>query len=311
MHISYIAPLSKAWNRMIKILFKPFYINKWFVLGFSAFLAGLLDWTDRGSSSYDGDDNGRFNAEEFFNIPETIKGWYANNPDWFALVIAIAVVIFLILVLLTWLSSRGKFMFLDNVVHNRALVKKPWEEFKRIGNSLFLWRLGYGIVLFVLFSTFLTYAFYDIREMYEMYESDRELIIAAIKVAVLFVFLLIVSGYISLFLDDFVVPLMYKTNSMAWIGWSHFMPLFTQNFFYFILYGLFIFFLVAIIVLLIIITGLLTCCIGFAILIIPYIGSVLLLPVSVTIRSVSLEFLEQFGEQYKIFPEDEQKAESD
>ena len=53
----------------------------------------------------------------------------------------------------------------------------------------------------------------------------------------------------------------------------------------------------------IITAGLLTCCIGFIFLIIPYIGSVIMLPVSVTFRSLSLEFLEQFGPDYKIFPD--------
>jgi len=36
------------------------------------------------------------------------------------------------------LRSRGKFMFLDNVVHDRAEVSQPWQDFRRLGNSLFL-----------------------------------------------------------------------------------------------------------------------------------------------------------------------------
>ena len=54
MQINYIAPLSNAWNRMLKSLFKAFDIKKWFVLGFSAFLAGLLDWEGGGSGVDDG-----------------------------------------------------------------------------------------------------------------------------------------------------------------------------------------------------------------------------------------------------------------
>lgn len=57
-----------------------------------------------------------------------------------------------------------------------------------------------------------------------------------------------------------------------------------------------------IVVISVIVLGLATCCIGFLFLIIPYIGSVIMLPVSVTFRAFSVEFLEQFGGEYKIFP---------
>lgn len=45
----YIAPTSRAFGRMTTILFRPFDLGKWFVLGFSAWLATLLD--GGGSSS--------------------------------------------------------------------------------------------------------------------------------------------------------------------------------------------------------------------------------------------------------------------
>jgi hypothetical protein len=56
------------------------------------------------------------------------------------------------------------------------------------------------------------------------------------------------------------------------------------------------------IVLGIIVAGFLTCCIGFLILAIPYVGSVVLLPVSYLFRALSVEFLEQFGPEYVLFP---------
>jgi hypothetical protein len=48
-----------------------------------------------------------------------------------------------------------------------------------------------------------------------------------------------------------------------------------------------------------------TCCIGFLLLIIPYIGSVVLLPVFYTFRAFSIEFLEQYGEEFVLFPKPE------
>ncbi|MCK7479509.1 MAG: hypothetical protein M0C28_20810 [Candidatus Moduliflexus flocculans] len=40
MTIQFLEPLHRAWNRMKIALFKPFDLHKWFVVGFTAFLAG-------------------------------------------------------------------------------------------------------------------------------------------------------------------------------------------------------------------------------------------------------------------------------
>ena len=113
---------------------------------------------------------------------------------------------------------------------------------------------------------------------------------------------MIITGYISLFLNDFVVPIMYKYELNASRAWGKFLNLFGTHFWYFILYGLFIFVLVIFVVFLVISFVLMTCCLGGVLLIIPYIGSVLFLPVSVTFRALSIEFLEQFGPEFEIFP---------
>ncbi len=302
MQINYITPLSIAWNRMIKSLFKPFHINKWFALGFTAFLSSILDW--EGASSHE-DASDHFDLDGLFNFPNEAWRWLNDNPDWFALIIAGSLTLIAIVLLLTWLSSRGKFMFLDNVVHDRALIKKPWADFEALGKSLFLWRIGFGIVVFTIFGLYISYFYYEMFELYNQYTPDSDMILAAIKMGAFLFFFFIISAYISLFLNDFVVPLMYKNNSKVWLGWSRFMPLFSQYFIYFIFYGILVFILYIIVVVIIMLLGLLTCCIGFFILIIPYIGSVLLLPVSVTFRAFSLDFLEQFGAPYKIYPEND------
>ena len=82
-----------------------------------------------------------------------------------------------------------------------------------------------------------------------------------------------------------------------------------NNVFQFLLYGIFILFLWLVAAAVIVVFGLVTCCIGFLILIIPYIGTVLLLPVYYTFRALSVEFLEQFGDDYKLFPEEEVSGE--
>ena len=48
--------------------------------------------------------------------------------------------------------------------------------------------------------------------------------------------------------------------------------------------------------------GLFTCLLGFVLLVIPYIGTVITLPIWYTFRVFSLEFLAQFGLDYDLFP---------
>ncbi len=44
-----------------------------------------------------------------------------------------------------------------------------------------------------------------------------------------------------------------------------------------------------------------TCCIGGCFMAIPYIGAVIMLPISVFFRAYSLEYLSQYGEEFRVF----------
>jgi hypothetical protein len=116
--------------------------------------------------------------------------------------------------------------------------------------------------------------------------------------------LFIVFGYLSLFLKDLVVPIMYKNRVGVLKGWSIFLSLWSKNFFTFIIYGLFIFVLGIAVAVSVVFLALLTCCIGLFLIAIPYIGAVILLPVSYTFRAFSIEFLAQFGEEFNVFPKE-------
>ena len=195
-------------------------------------------------------------------------------------------------------------MFLDNVVFDRAEVKKPWYDFRKEGNSLFLWRLVYGLIVFVVVFGSLVMAFLVIKNMYYEHLSLSDKVMSILGMVLYFFVIFVLSAYISLFLNDFVVLIMYKYRLTTSKAWLRFLPLLSRNLGHFILYGLFIFVLIILIVIAVIIFGFVTCCIGFLFLIIPYIGSVVFLPVSYTYRAFSIEYLQQFGEEYKVFPEE-------
>lgn len=303
MAVQYINPLSRAFERMKTILFRPFDLGKWFTLGFTAFLAALMNSPGGtgGGGNYNIND-GDFEWDAFFSLPGRIMEWLSAHPFWMAVIIAGIFIGIVIVVLLTWLSSRGMFMFLDNVVHNRSLIEKPWREFKTQGDSLFLWRLAFMIITFMVFAGTMIAAYLLAYKNYLEGGNLFSNIVTILGIAFIGFLLFLAAFYIWLFLDNFIVPIMYKTGLTANNAWRKFLELLDKHPWHFILYGLYIIGLYLIVVICVVIVGLITCCCGFILLSIPYIGSVLMLPVSVTFRALSLEYLRQFGEEYRIFP---------
>jgi hypothetical protein len=299
MPIAYVEPFERAWERMKLALFRPFDLHKWFVVGFNAFLAGLAE-------SRNGSAGGRTRSDmsfrEFLDWPDKAWAWLTSHPGWFIGLGFLAAAVIVLGIVLLWLSSRGKFMFLDNVVHNRAEIAKPWREFQKEGDSLFLWRLVFGFAAIIIFAAFIVFFFVGARQLYDAGFGRRVPILFLAGTGLAFLVLLVIIGYISLFLNDFVVPIMARDRIPAVAAWRRFLPLLGHHPFHFILYGIIIFVLYILFVIVVIVAGLVTCCIGWLILVIPYIGTVVTLPVWFTFRTFSLEFLAQFGPEYRLFP---------
>ncbi len=307
MRIAYIEPMGRAWERMKTALFKPFDLHKWFVVGFSAFLAGLADFHNGSGSSRSRD---RFHFREFLDFPSNAWRWLMDHPGWFMAIIFGVMVVLVILVVVLWLSSRGKFMFLDNVVRDKAEIANPWREYRRESDALFLWRLVFGFVCLVVFIAFAVFFFVAGRQLYYAGFSHRVPWPFLIGMGLIFLFLLIITGFIAMFLDSFVVPVMYKNRSSATQGWRRFLALLGRYPLHFILYGVLMIGLYILFVVSVIIIGIMTCCIGWAFLVIPYIGTVVTLPVWYVFRAFSLEFLGQFGPEFVVFPPSEPMSEA-
>jgi len=302
MTIAYIEPLSKAWARMTTALFKPFELNKWFVIGFNAFLAGLLS-VHGSSSSSRAEPDGDMSWGEFVLLPSRIWEWLLSHPGWFIGIIFIGLFIIALIIVFTWLSSRGKFMFLDNVVSGQAEIAKPWKQYSTEGTSLFVWRLGYGLAIFITIAMFLAIFFTGATGIYHATSSPHvPLILFVIGMGFVFFLILMAIAIISFFLDGFVVPIMYKDRLTTTQAWHKFLSLFRQHAINFLLFGLLVLGLGLLVFMVLVMFGLFTCLLGFALLVIPYIGTVITLPIWYTFRAFSLEFLAQFGLDYDLFP---------
>ena len=304
MGIQYIAPLSRGIQRMKQTLFRPIELHKWFVIGFTAFLAGIanIGFPSGSGARFNTRKGSGFDLEQILYFPQRAWEWLGTHPGWAAFIMFGIFFISVIGIVLTWLSSRGKFMFLDNVVQSRAQVAAPWREYRREANSFFLWNLAWGIIFGGISLIYLFYCFLSLRRLYEVSGTGNALILPAIMAGLGLVVLSIIGNFVFILLRDFVTLIMYRDRVRTGIAIQKFLPLFWAHFFHFIGYGLFLLCLMIVVVIGILLAGCVTCCIGFLILMIPYIGAVVLLPISYALRSFSIEFLEQFGAEFQIFP---------
>lgn len=120
-----------------------------------------------------------------------------------------------------------------------------------------------------------------------------------------FIGILTMNLVMFLFLTDFVVPIMYKHQISALKAWSVFLSLMFRNMCSFFVYGLFILILKIATAIAVIFVAVLTCCIGLLLIMIPFVGTVILLPVSYTFRAFSLEYFATFGDEFNLFHHDE------
>jgi len=146
--------MNGAIERARALLF-PARLEKWLALGFIAFLAGLGEsggsysfrWPFPGGSPPSGSPKSTAPEKIFGESWRDALAWAGEHTG---LVIALGSGMLLLgvalAVLLIWLSSRGKLMFVESVIHDRYQVKEPWERLREPAWAIFKFRLILGII---------------------------------------------------------------------------------------------------------------------------------------------------------------------
>jgi len=294
--VSVIEPISPAFEKVKTILFSPFDLRKWFVIGFCAWLAYL----------------GKVRESGLINTYEKLvqaKEYIHENLAWIITVaVAASVLIIVLWLVFIWLSSRGRFIFLHCVAENKAEVTVPWTKFQQHANSLFLFRIVLGLIGFAAIGLPLLLAGGIIAIMIVGNIPDVAGVFGIVMIVLVIIAIAIVFTIIGKFTTDFVVPIMFLRTTSCVAGWREFLTLLSVNKARFALYILF-----QIVIALVIFSiismgfyiGLCFCCVSF-LLFVPYIRTVILLPVLVFKRAYSLLYLGQFGPEFDVFrPETE------
>jgi hypothetical protein len=298
-YVSVVDPIGPAIERVKMVLFRPFSFERWIVIGFCAWLAFLVE-RGGGGGGGGGSPNGIGRARP--DIQQGVnhaRDWLTANLYWIGPVAVILVVaVIAIILVIAWLRSRGQFMFLYCVAQNKAEVKNPWRLFRRHGNSLFAFRIVFGIIATLVMAGLIGLGVATFFMAHGGYGFNVVTLSAMIGCGVLLIVAMIIAGVVAKFTRDFVVPIMYLHTPSCVQGWRILLDLLAFNKARFVLYILFQIVIHLAIAAVVFMIGCLTCCCAFCILAIPYVGTVLYLPVLVFLQSYPLYYLAQYGPEF-------------
>jgi hypothetical protein len=288
--IEIFRPFSEAYELTATALFRPFDLKKWLVMGFAAWL-GHVGAGFNFNYRYGG--NSDFKNSPFIN---NMVATVHQIPLWLFVsgITALLCVIVFVVVLLAWIRARGRFIFIDCIVKNRAAITEPWHEYAREGNSYFLFSLLVGFsfaVLAVLLSLFFFVPL--VRGAAVLHLHDIYLITTfALSLGV--VVLLLIAWVV---ISHFMIMLMYRQRCPASEAFRPALSLIGRHPGEITLYCLFWVVLGLATVCVACLATCFTCCLAA----LPYVGTVILLPVYMCLRAFALCFLRQFGSECDVW----------
>lgn len=286
--IEIIKPFEEALGLTKTTLFEPFNFEKWLIIGFAAFLTHL---NLGGGYNFNFPLNGNWGTNTQAE-QENIQSFMERMTPVLVMLIGIAIILALVFfVALTWIRARGRFILIDCIVKNRGAIVQPWKEYRAEGNSYFLFLLCF-IISFV--ASIMVIALLVILPIFLLNPSER----GAIAFLPLVSLIIILPALLLFFsLAQFVAPVMYRRRCAAWPAVTDLLALLGSNLGVFILYVLFSFVVGIGIGIAMMVLVCMTCCIAA----VPYVGTVMLLPIYVFFQAFSLLFIRQFGPDYDVW----------
>ncbi|HSP46378.1 MAG TPA: hypothetical protein VLO30_10325 [Chthoniobacterales bacterium] len=292
--IEIFTPFGAAYEWMKAMLLRPFDVVRWLTIAFAAFLAGNFGGNAGGNLGRLGrfrNGDWRYRATRHGDFPSDL-----HIETW--LIAGVVAVVLLALVLAfvwMWVSSRGRFVFTDCVVKNRAAIKEPWREFRREGNSYFLFSLVVAAGMIFLIGITLLAGWVPFQTL-ASHESGGAFALPLVLVCLLVLIWLVLALFFGL-VSQFMVPVMYRRRCLAREAFLDVTKLIFRNpapFVLFVLFGIALGLGLAVVGMLV---ACFTCCIGG----LPYVSTVLLLPAIVWLAAFKLLFFRQFGDAYDVW----------
>ena len=300
-----IWPLESAFATTRRILFSPFLLSRWLLLGLMAWLSqlthfgitGLQTQASRTESKLGPirwDVSSRF-ASDLVEWFEQVLSTVRDHWIWMVPLLAfLGVLALTVWVALIWLNSRGDLVFVAGVTRNETGLSSPWHEFAREANSLFRFRLVLGLLQALLMLAFAGMMLLGGLRYMTLFDIELLILLTPMGVGTLF---LLLVGWLT---TEFVVPIQFTHRCgcrKAWGVLGAQMIRFPTSF---LLYLLVQIPLAIVTVLAVVLFAVLTCG-ACCLLLVPFVHVVILLPVYVLHRAYPLHFLAQFGSGWDAF----------
>jgi hypothetical protein len=287
--IEIFKPFGEAFELTNQILFKPFDLRKWLVIGFAAFLAGHFAGVGFNFPSSFG------NFQSHRTTPEMVSPQLEQWKPWLVVaIVCLSLLVLVFIIVVGWLKARGNFIFTDCIVRNQAAIAEPWREYRKEGNRYFLFLL---VVMFAVLLLAAVTAGIVIWLIWLKQRTGETGLIAFIALLVL-LFVLWVSIVIFVSLASyFMVPVMYRRRCRAVEAFRDVTQLIWHHMGSFFLLWMFGIVLVLAVLMIGAIVTCATCCLAA----LPYVGTVILLPLFVCPRAFAFLFLRQFGPDYDVW----------
>ena len=303
--INYTRAFDLAWERMMVILFRPFNLGKWFTIGFSAFLAGLLSGGNGFQGSFNQNSFNRSNWSASYStnlnqLNNNVSQAVASMQTGFTVIAVVLIFAFVIALVLLffWLGSRGQFLLLDNVVRNRGAIAWPWQTYARLGNSLFGFYLLYTVISMVILLPITILGLVSVVPLLRQHRwPDSSELPLYVILGLLYLLLIFTINVILFLFRELGVPLMFRRNLLARSAFAEMWRLIRRHPGSIIAFVLLRIALFLALIIVSVIACCATCCIGT----LPYLGTVALLPALLYIKCFTLDFLAQFGPEYDVW----------
>lgn len=305
--ISCTAAVEHAWERMKTLLFKPFSLKTWLLLAWCAWLANFgngfnfnvnVDMPAPLENSFN-----EYSAGNKEPLNELIRSAIEKITDPKIILIAVAVILLVAIISLAliWVRSVSEFVFLDNLINRTGKFRQPFKKYSSLGTSSFWWRLifsiGSGLFMLMAVALPLVLSIGWIQQCIseKTFTMPDAIPMTGILLAfALSMFAALIIVLIDFFFTEFIVPIMYLKGAKSMESSLVFWDMLRAHAWTFTKYVLLSFVLRLASGLIIIIAILASCCLLAIPLAIPYVGTVVMLPILVFFRLFGLELLNQF-----------------
>jgi hypothetical protein len=286
---------SQAFQHMSSVLFRAFDVTRWFSIGFCAWLAYI------GSQNSMPNFNraGAASAESLKQqVDSALRHGFVMLADTQKLVFGTAIVLFALVLALLFcrLRSRGDFMLLHRWYRPDAPISQCWWASRAAGRELFVWRVYFFLIAALLFALTAAVGYGTVVSPYVAagYRWHAALVRPAIACVTFSALLGMAVQVIAHLTKAFVVPVMYwhgVSASRAWLAVFSLCNHYPFAVLGYLCCGVACAFFAGLVILA---AGLLTCCVAFIPLLLPFLNAVVLLPYTYFFRGYAVCFLSQW-----------------